>query len=107
MKNGVIQNWGLVEFFDAESAERTREQLDGHSLGGRNIRVQYAIPGVNAINIYMSVVNAPDVKKKALLEDAPSNAVYTQLGKLAAQNPACEYQKYKHKRSKVQVILQF
>merc|ERR1712013_51289 len=55
---------------------------------GHNIRVHYCIPGVNAINIYMKVVNAPaDTKKKALLEDTPSSSVYSQLQKLASQNP--------------------
>jgi hypothetical protein len=88
MRNGVIQDWGLVEFFDSEEAEKTQEELNGYNLKGYNIRVHYCIPGVNAINIYMKVVNAPaDTKKKALLEDAPSSSVYTQLQKLASQNP--------------------
>jgi len=88
MRNGVIQDWGLVEFFDSEEAEKTQEELNGYNLKGHNIRVHYCIPGVNAINIYMKVVNAPaDTKKKALLEDAPSSSVYTQLQKLASQNP--------------------
>ena len=67
--------------------------MNGHSLSpGHKIRVHYCIPGVNAINIYMKVVNAPvDNKKKALLEDTPSSSVYNQLQKLAAQNPACEF----------------
>ena len=96
MKNGVIQNWGLVEFFDAETAELTQEKVQGHELNGFKIRVSFCIPGVNAINIYMAVVNAKDdVKtKKALLEDAPSSSVYTQLQKLAAQNPACKFYNY-------------
>jgi len=88
MRNGVIQDWGLVEFFDSEEAEKTQEELNGYNLKGHNIRVHYCIPGVNAINIYMKVVNAPsDTKKKALLEDAPSSSVYSQLQKLASQNP--------------------
>ena len=92
MRNGVIQDWGLVEFFDSEEAEKTQEELNGYNLKGHNIRVHYCIPGVNAINIYMKVVNAPaDTKKKALLEDAPSSSVYTQLQKLASQNPVCKY----------------
>ena len=32
MKNGVIQNWGLVEFFDSDSAELTQEKVQGHLL---------------------------------------------------------------------------
>jgi len=88
MRNGVIQDWGLVEFFDSEEAEKTQEELNGYNLKGHNIRVHYCIPGVNAINIYMKVVNAPaDTKKKALLEDTPSSSVYSQLQKLASQNP--------------------
>lgn len=88
MRNGVIQDWGLVEFFDSEEAEKTQEELNGYNLKGHNMRVHYCIPGVNAINIYMKVVNAPtDTKKKALLEDTPSSSVYTQLQKLASQNP--------------------
>ena len=92
MKNGVIQNWGLVEFFDSDSAEVTQSKVQGRILNGHKVRVSFCIPGVNAINIYMAVVNAKDdVKtKKALLEDAPSSSVYTQLQKLATQNPACK-----------------
>jgi len=90
LRNGVIQDWGLVEFFDSGEAELTQEEMNGHSLSpGHKIRVHYCIPGVNAINIYMKVVNAPiDNKKKALLEDTPSSSVYNQLQKLADQNPA-------------------
>ena len=97
MKNGVIQNWGLVEFFDAESAEMTQQQVQGRDLQGYKMRVSFCIPGVNAINIYMAVVNAkedPSVSKKALLDEAPSSSVYSQLQKLATQNPACEYQTF-------------
>merc|ERR1712123_407060 len=85
LRNGVIQDWGLVEFFDSGEAELTQEEMNGHSLSpGHKIRVHYCIPGVNAINIYMKVVNAPiDNKKKALLEDTPSSSVYNQLQKLA------------------------
>ena len=92
MKNGVIQNWGLVEFFESSSAEVTQQKLNGHNLKGQKIRVHYCIPGVNAINIYMAVVNAKEeTNKKALLEDTPSSSVYSQLQKLASQNPACKY----------------
>jgi hypothetical protein len=48
----------------------------------------------------MKVVNAPtDTKKKALLEDTPSSSVYTQLQKLASQNPLPRISKilFKHK----------
>ena len=27
MKNGVIQNWGLVEFFDSDTAELTQVEI--------------------------------------------------------------------------------
>ncbi|CAB4069220.1 unnamed protein product [Lepeophtheirus salmonis] len=87
MKNGVIQNWGLVEFFDHVEAEETRDFMNGCKIHNTPIRVHYCIPGVNAINIYMQVVNAPE-KKKALLHDAPSANVYSQLQKLAKQNPS-------------------
>ena len=37
-------------------------------------------------------VNAPaDSKKKALLNDTPSANVYSQLQKLAQQNPTCKF----------------
>lgn len=76
MKNGVIQSWGLVEFKSSEEAETTLERLDGHEiLPGERIRVQFCVPGVHAINIYMSFVNNPmDVmaERKALMEDSPS-----------------------------------
>ena len=60
MRNGVIQDWGLVEFFDSEEAEKTQEELNGYNLKGHNIRVHYCIPGVNAINIHIKVVNVPN-----------------------------------------------
>ncbi len=33
----------------------------------------------------------PDTKKKALLQDTPTANVYSQLQKLASQNPACKF----------------
>ena len=41
MRNGVIQDWGLVEFFDAQEAEQTQERMNGYNLGGRNIRWEF------------------------------------------------------------------
>ena len=38
MKNGVIQNWGLVEFKTPEEAEETLEKLDGSELHGHQVR---------------------------------------------------------------------
>lgn len=63
------------------------------SSSDRLPRVHYCIPGINAINIHMKVVNTPAEpgRKKALLEDAPSSSVYSQLQKLTAQNPVCEW----------------
>ena len=90
MKNGVVQDWGLVEFFDAMEAEETQARIHGHRIGGQPIRVQYCLPGVNAINIYMSVVNARESSKKALMDDAPTSSVYSQLQKLSTQNPVCK-----------------
>ena len=76
MKNGVIQKWGLVEFNTGEEAETTLEKINGHEIvAGNNIRVQFCIPGVHAINIYMSFVNNPMdtmAERKALMEDSPS-----------------------------------
>jgi len=89
MKNGILQDWGLVEFFDNQDAERTQQELDGYALHGSHIRVYYCIPGVNAINIYMSLVTAPDcVSNKGLVDEVPSSTVYAQLQKLGTQNPA-------------------
>jgi hypothetical protein len=89
MKNGVLQDWGLIEFFDHMDAERTQQEIDGYNLKGCNIRVLFCIPGVNAINIYMSLVTAPDtVSKKGLVDEVPSSTVYAQLQKLGTQNPA-------------------
>lgn len=55
MPKGVIQDWGLVEFFDPADTETTQTRLNGYCLRGHCIRVHYCIPGVNAINIYMQV----------------------------------------------------
>ena len=57
MPKGVIQDWGLVEFFDPADTEATQTALNGHLIQGHSIRVHYCIPGVNAINIYMQVLN--------------------------------------------------
>ena len=92
MKNGILQNWGLVEFFDNQDAERTQQELDGYILNGSHIRVYYCIPGVNAINIYMSLVTAADsMSNKGLVDEVPSSTVYAQLQKLGTQNPACKF----------------
>jgi hypothetical protein len=90
MKNGMVQDWGLVEFFDAMEAEQTQALVHNRTIHGQPIRVQYCIPGVNAINIYMSVVNARETTKRALMDDAPTSSVYSQLQKLSTQNPACK-----------------
>lgn len=93
MKNGVLQNWGLVEFKSAEEAEETLQKLNGHKLtedSQTGIRVQFCIPGLHAINIYMDYINNPmdNVEtKKALMEETPSDKVYDQLQSLASQNP--------------------
>ena len=55
MPKGVIQDWGLVEYFDHEDTEATHVALNGHIIRGHSIRLHYCIPGVNAINIYMQV----------------------------------------------------
>ena len=81
MKNGVIQKWGLVEFKSSSEAEETLSQLNGHDLHGHKVRIQYAIPGVHAITIYMRFVNNPldaQGERKALMEETPSTKVRTQ-----------------------------
>ncbi|TRY74489.1 hypothetical protein TCAL_15657 [Tigriopus californicus] len=88
MPKGVIQDWGLVEFFDPDDSEATQQKRNHYSIKNHQIRVHFCIPGVNAINIYMQAVNAPaDTRKKALMNDTPSANVYSQLQKLANQNP--------------------
>eukprot|EP00090_Calanus_glacialis_P028706 TRINITY_DN46070_c0_g1_i1.p1 TRINITY_DN46070_c0_g1~~TRINITY_DN46070_c0_g1_i1.p1 ORF type:complete len:666 (-),score=138.11 TRINITY_DN46070_c0_g1_i1:710-2707(-) len=89
-KNGVIQEWGLVEYNSAEEAETTMDALHDATLDDTKIRVQYCIPNIHAINIYMSFVNNPldnRVEKKALMDDCPSKDVYSQLQSLSKQNP--------------------
>ena len=56
MKQGAIQDWGLVEFISAEDAEETRNLLNGYQIKGQPIRVTYYVPGVRAINIYMKLI---------------------------------------------------
>ena len=90
IKNGMIHNWGLVEFQTSQEAEATMQALQGETIEGQGIRVQFCIPGVHAINIYMAFVNNPmDAvqEKKALLDETPSDKVYQQLNSLAKQNP--------------------
>ena len=55
MPKGVIQDWGLVEFFDPIDTETTQASRNGFIIRGKPIRVHFCIPGVNAINIYMQV----------------------------------------------------
>ena len=55
MVRGVVQDWGLVEFFDPEDAEATQVKLNGRCIRGQPIRIQYCIPGVRAINIHNEV----------------------------------------------------
>ena len=86
----MIHNWGLVEFQTSQEAEDTFQILQGQTLQDQPIRVQYCIPGVHAINIYMAFVNDPmDAvqERKALLDETPSSKVYEQLNALAKQNP--------------------
>ena len=52
-------DWGLVEYNTAEEAEATMETLRGAKLDEEEIRVQYCIPNIHAINIYMNFVNNP------------------------------------------------
>ena len=67
------------------------QALEGETIDGQNkLRVQFCIPGVHAINIYMAFVNNPmDAvqEKKALLDEAPNSKVYDQLHSLGQHNP--------------------
>ena len=49
MRNGVLQDWGLVEFFDATEAESTQRQLNNYNLKGHKLRVQATISRVQWI----------------------------------------------------------
>jgi RNA recognition motif-containing protein len=57
MPKGVIQDWGLVEFFNPIDTEETQVATNLTLFHGRRIRTHFCIPGVNAINIYMQVCN--------------------------------------------------
>ena len=57
MKNGALQDWGLVEYLNAEDAEETVSRVDSYMIQGQPLRIQYCIPGVRAINIYMKILN--------------------------------------------------
>jgi len=91
-KNGVLQDWGLVEYNTAQEAEDTMETLKNAKLDDIPVRIQYCIPNIHAINIYMSFVNNPmenRVEKKALMDsDCPSKDVYHQLQSLSKHNPS-------------------
>ena len=68
------------------------ETLKGARLDSQPIRVQYCIPNIHAINIYMSFVNNPleqqgRTEKKALMDETPSKDVYNQLQSLSKHNP--------------------
>ena len=66
------------------------QALESETIDGHPLRIQFCIPGVHAINIYMAFVNNPmDAvqEKKALLDETPSSKVYDQLNSLAKQNP--------------------
>ena len=58
MPKGVIQDWGLVEFFDPNDSEETQRETNLTLFHDRRIRVHFCIPGVNAINIYMQVFSS-------------------------------------------------
>ncbi len=66
------------------------QALEGECIEGQPVRIQYCIPGVHAINIYMSFVNNPMdavAERKALLDETPSSKVYDQMNSLAKHNP--------------------
>lgn len=59
MTKGVIQDWGLVEFFDSIDTELTQVELQDYKIYkdglSYSIRVHFCIPGVNAIHLHMKV----------------------------------------------------
>jgi len=55
MVDGVVQDWGLVEFASEEDAELSREATNGFILKGSKLRVHFCVPGVSAMSIYMQV----------------------------------------------------
>ena len=58
MVRGVIQDWGLVEFMEPEDTEATQMKLNGRRIRDQQIRIQYCIPGVRAINIHNEVTTS-------------------------------------------------
>lgn len=90
LKGGAPQDWGLVEFSQAQEAEDTLRVLDGKLFHNSPIRVAFFIPGVRAINIYMKLLNdtCQNKGKAALLPEPPSDTVFHQLQNLTKQNPA-------------------
>ena len=75
----MIQDWGLVEYNSAEEAETTMDALRDAMLDETKIRVQYCIPNIHAINIYMSFVNNPlDNRYYSQSIAAPLNNNYLQ-----------------------------
>lgn len=59
LRNGCPQDWGLVEYSNWEDAEASHAALNGYNLHGQNIRVNYYIPGVRAITLYLKLLNDP------------------------------------------------
>ncbi|XP_046647864.1 ribonucleoprotein PTB-binding 1-like [Daphnia pulicaria] len=90
LKGGAPQDWGLVEFSQAQEAEDTLRVLDGKLFHNSPIRVAFFIPGVRAINIYMKLLNdtCQNKGRAALLPEPPSDTVFHQLQNLTKQNPA-------------------
>ncbi|XP_071448312.1 ribonucleoprotein PTB-binding 1-like [Hetaerina americana] len=88
LKNGCPQDWGLVEFNSADDAENTQVALANFKLKGHPLRISYYIPGVRALNLYLTLLNESDNKEKsALLPDPPGPAVFLQFQSLAMRNP--------------------
>ena len=86
MPKGVIQDWGLVEFFDPEDTEATQTALNGSLIHGHSIRIHFCIPGVNAINIYMQASKKAENTKQIrflrhTIERKSGACSYSRLGK--------------------------
>lgn len=93
MPKGVIQDWGLVEFFDPEDTEATQVARNGYVIQGQNIRVHYCIPGVNAINIYMQVRKVTLYIPPIVLTTTRIKRHYMKKFKKSSLNKGCKNKK--------------
>jgi len=93
MRNGCPLSWGLVEYKDPCEAESTFDALKDLEIQGEKVRVEYYIPGVRAINLYLNLLNldAGGNQKNGLLPLPQTETVMKTVHSLLKQNPICEY----------------